>query len=112
MANEASWTLVTSDYCVRETEHNLPKLKGNARHTWFATLRPCLRTPTASYVLDRPLSYRVIKDRPVVISALSVEAEFLLTLDRDDFQELLGRQVYGLPIRTPGDFLKEIAEWP
>ncbi len=31
----------------------------------------------------------------------------LLTLDRKDFQALLGDQVYRLRLRTPGDFLCE-----
>jgi hypothetical protein len=57
-------------------------------------------------VLDRPLLYRAIKDRPIVISALSLQADCLLTLDRDDFHDLLGNSVYGLPIRTPGEFLR------
>jgi hypothetical protein len=61
---------------------------------------------STSVVLDRPLVYRATKDRPVVISALGLQADFLLTLDRDDFQDLLGDAIYGLPIRTPGQFLR------
>jgi predicted nucleic acid-binding protein len=57
--------------------------------------------------LDRPLIYRAVKDRPVVITALSLKADVLLTLDRDDFHDLLGSSVYGLSIRTPGEFLRE-----
>jgi hypothetical protein len=48
------------------------------------------------------------KDRPVVISALSQKAAYLLTLDRDDCHDLLGRSVYGLSIRTPGEYIREI----
>jgi hypothetical protein len=68
-------------------------------------IRPTLTVHDTSVVLDRPLVHRAVKDRPVVISALGLRADFLLTLDRDDFQDLLGDTVYGLPIRTPGQFL-------
>jgi predicted nucleic acid-binding protein len=47
------------------------------------------------------------KDRPVVITALAARAEWLLTLDEGDFHSKLGREVYGLRIATPGEFLLE-----
>jgi len=52
------------------------------------------------------LVYGAVKDRPVVVSALHLKAHYLLTLDRDDFHDLLGTEVYGLRIRTPGEFLR------
>jgi len=105
-AQDEGWSLVTSDYCVREAEHNLPKLGPLATRAWRRTIRPVLAIHSTSVVLDRPLVYRATKDRPVVISALGLQADFLLTLDRVDFQELLGDAIYGLPIRTPGQFLR------
>ena len=102
------WQLLTADYCLREAEFNLPKLGKRAELSWAQIIRPALNTVTAQLTLDRPLIYRATKDRPVVISALSQKADYLLTLDRDDFHDLLGRSVYGLPIRTPGEFLREI----
>ena len=102
------WALVTSDYCRQEAEHNLPKLGPRAKHDWLYVLRPITIISTTQVVLDRPLVYRVVKDRPVVISALHLQADFLLTLDRDDFHDLLGSEVYGLKIRTPGEFLRSI----
>ena len=47
------------------------------------------------------------KDRPVVITALAAEAAVLLTLDRTDFHGALGREIYGMKIWTPADFLIE-----
>ena len=32
-------------------------------------------------------------------------SDLLLTLDRADFSELIGRDFYGLPVLTPGMFL-------
>jgi predicted nucleic acid-binding protein len=105
-AKAEGWDLVTSDYCLRETVHNLPKLGGSGLRAWSIIVRPALTIHGTHLVLDRPLLYRAVKDRPVVISALTLHADFLLTLDRDDFHDLLGDSVYGLPIRTPGEFLR------
>jgi predicted nucleic acid-binding protein len=105
-AKAEGWDLVTSDYCLRETEHNVSKLGASGLRTWSTIVRPTLTIHGTHLVLDRPLLYRAVKDRPVVISALSLHADCLLTLDRDDFHDLLGNSVYGLPIRTPGEFLR------
>ena len=102
------WTLLTSDYCRQETEHNLAKLAPEAKHDWLSIIRPTIVISNTQVVLDRPLVYRAVKDRPIVISALHYQANYLLTLDRDDFHDLLGAEVYGLRIRTPGEFLRSV----
>jgi predicted nucleic acid-binding protein len=107
-ARREQWTLLTSAYCVREAEHNLPKLGSKAAADWSQRIKPRLSIVGTHLVLDRPLIYRAVKDRPVVITALSLKSDVLLTLDRDDFHDLLGSSVYGLPIRTPGEFLKSL----
>lgn len=106
-ARRERWTLLTSAYCLREAEHNLPKLSPNATVDWHRLIKPRLTVVGTHLVLDRPLIYRAVKDRPVVITALSLKSDVLLTLDRDDFHDLLGSSVYGLSIRTPGEFLRE-----
>ena len=106
-AKREGWILLTSAYCVREAEHNLPKLAPKAAADWHRLIKPRLAIVGTHLVLDRPLIYRAVKDRPVVITALSLKTDVLLTLDRDDFHDLLGSSVYGLSIRTPGEFLKE-----
>ena len=105
-ARREGWTLLTSAYCIGEVEHNLAKLNPKASTDWRRTIKPALTVVGTHLVLDRPLIYRAIKDRPVVVTALSLKSDTLLTLDRDDFHDLLGSSVYGLPIRTPGEFLK------
>jgi hypothetical protein len=57
--------------------------------------------------LDRPLVFPKAKDRPVVITALAARCEWLLTLDETDFHGNLGREIYGMRISTPGEFLME-----
>ena len=105
-AKREDWTLLSSAYCVREVEHNLPKLGPKATADWIRHIKPKLTVVGTHLTLDRPLIYRAVKDRPVVITALRLKADTLLTLDRDDFHDLLGSSVYGLAIRTPGEFLK------
>ena len=56
---------------------------------------------------DLPLVFPKGKDRPVVITALAARAGWLLTLDREDFHQRLGREVCGLRLATPGKFLLE-----
>ncbi len=63
----------------------------------------------ASAVTVRALVFPKVNDCPVVITALAAEATVMLTLDRADFHGALGREIYGLMIRTPADFLNDPA---
>ena len=68
------------------------KLAPEAKHDWLSIVRPTIVFSNTQVVLDRPLVYRAVKDRPIVISALHYQADYLLTLDRDDFHDLLGAE--------------------
>jgi len=59
---------------------------------------------------DAIVIYNKAKDKPVLISALSITPDVLLTLDRADFHDRLGSQFYGIAIRTPGEWLTEQRE--
>ena len=106
-ASAQGWELLSSDYCAEETQRNLPKLGRTAAAAWKADISPHVRLIRASLSLDKPLVFPKAKDRPVVITALAARAEWLLTLDETDFHGKLGREVYGLRIATPGEFLLE-----
>ena len=106
-ADAHGWELVSSDYCAEEARRNLPKLGRSAAAAWRTAIAPSLRLARASLALDKPLVFPKAKDRPVVITALATRAEWLLTLDEADFRGKLGREVYGLRIATPGEFLRE-----
>ena len=101
------WELVSSDYCDEETRRNLPKVGRSAATAWKNEIAPRVRFVRASVALDKPLVFPKAKDRPVVITALAVRSDWLLTLDVGDFHSKLGREVYGLRIATPGEFLVE-----
>jgi predicted nucleic acid-binding protein len=106
-ANAHAWELLSSDYCAEETRRNLPKLGRSAAFAWRTEIAPRVQLMRASLALDKPLVFPKAKDRPVVITALAAQAEWLLTLDETDFHGKLGREVHGLRIATPGEFLLE-----
>jgi predicted nucleic acid-binding protein len=106
-AEDQNWDLMSSLYCLEETRHNLPKLGPQAEKEFEFKVLPFVECVDTRLVVDRPLVYRVTKDRPVVAGALAAKCDALLTLDRADFQRLLGSEVYGMWILTPGDWLKK-----
>jgi hypothetical protein len=99
------WMLVSADYCAEEARRNLPKLGVSAATAWRRTVFPALEITAVRLALDKPLVFPKAKDRPVVITALAAQSEWLLTLDETDFHGNLGREIYGMRIATPGEFL-------
>ncbi len=100
------WLLLTSGYCLQETLRNLPKMGTTALSFWVSLIQPVLQiAPDVLTIGERALVFPKAKDRPVVITALAAAADVLLTLDKTDFHGALGRQVYGMSIRTPAEFL-------
>jgi hypothetical protein len=84
---------------------NLPDFPPLASAEW-ASLRPALLIMDDVLTLDRPAVFPAGKDRPIPFSALAW-ADVLLTLDRGDFGELLGKTFYGMPVFKPGMFLEQ-----
>jgi predicted nucleic acid-binding protein len=101
------WALVTADYCVDEVRRNLAKLRASAPSAWQQLISPSLNITAVRLALDKALVFPKAKDRPVIISALAESCEWLLTLDETDFHGNLGREIYGMRIATPGEFLIE-----
>lgn len=102
-----AWELVSADYCREETQRNLGKLGESAEAYFRATLDKRIDWHLNALTTGDIVVYNQAKDRPVLISALSVKPAALLTLDRADFHDRLGRQFYGIHIRTPGEWLIE-----
>jgi predicted nucleic acid-binding protein len=99
----SNWTLLTSPYVVNEALKNLSKFPPEAAVSWIG-LRRQLTIVDDVVSLNRPVIFAASKDRPVLFTALAW-ADVLLTLDRRDFDDLLGGQFYGLLVRLPFDFL-------
>jgi predicted nucleic acid-binding protein len=103
-ARREGWELVTAHWCVEEAVRNLRAKYPVSLPAW-RTLRRQLRVVPSTLVLDRPLVFAANKDRPVLVSALASGADALATYDRADFQDRLGRAVYGMRIALPRDLL-------
>jgi len=97
------WTLVASPYVVEEVIRNLSALPAIATSEWVR-LRSDLLILDDVVTIERPSVFASAKDRPILFSALAW-ADVLLTLDRQDFGDLLGTEFYGLRILTPGTHL-------
>lgn len=104
-AKAQGWRLLSSSYCVEETERNTRKLGPKAAPYWRTSLLRNLTLVPIELAFDKVLVFPKAKDRPVLLSALGCEADVLLTLDEADFQNVIGAQVYSLQIRSPGQFL-------
>lgn len=104
LAAANDWSLIISPWVLGEVRDNLADKPPAAVRAWLA-LRTKAIVENDEITFDWPLVFAVTKDKPVLCTALAC-ADVLLTLDRRDFQSLLGRTVYGLKIRTPGEFLR------
>jgi hypothetical protein len=74
-------------------------------HHLSQVILPKLDLAPTELTFDKVLVFPKAKDRPVLLSALGIEADCLLTLDEHDFQKMIGSQVYGMAVNTPGMFL-------
>lgn len=103
LASPNQWTLIATPYAVEEVRRNLSKFPASADGEWTRLRRELLMMDDV-FTVDRPAVFAPAKDRPILFSTLAW-ADVLLTLDRGDFQTLLGSEFYGLAIVTPGSFL-------
>ena len=103
LASVNQWTLIATPYAVEEVRCNLPNFPASAGADWNR-LRGELLLMDDVFTVERPAVFAPAKDRPILFSALAW-ADVLLTLDRGDFETLLGHEFYGMPILTPGNFL-------
>ncbi len=102
------WRLFTADYCVEEARRNWGKLRqpsSRSAQIWEIKISPRIKILPVRLVLNKPLWFPKTKDRPVVISALAAECDWLLTFDTGDFHAKLGTSVYSVNIGTPKEFL-------
>ncbi|MGH7995058.1 MAG: hypothetical protein ACRD4Q_04245 [Candidatus Acidiferrales bacterium] len=106
MRAKDGWRLTMADYCVAEVEKNASKYPDGPSR-WRRVIRPHLDVVGSIDVIDRPIVFEATKDRPVLLSAVGVSADYLVTSDKADFGHIPGTVVYGVKIRTPKMFLLE-----
>ncbi len=105
LAPDQGWQLLASRYVVREIEKNVEQRLSLAAGLEWRTLRPKLSITVDVLTFPWPAVFSAAKDRPVLFTAVA-ESDLLLTLDRADFSGLMTSGFYGLPIMTPGNFLR------
>jgi predicted nucleic acid-binding protein len=103
LAPAHGWTLIATPYILAEVIRNLPDFPLVATTEWLR-LRRQLLVMDDVLTLDRPVIFLAGKDRPILFGALAW-ADVLLTLDRGDFESLLGGAFYGLSVLKPGAFV-------
>jgi predicted nucleic acid-binding protein len=105
LAPRHQWNLQASSFVLGEVEHNVLRLGSEAVRNW-SFLRQQLVIVPDILTVAWPTVLVPAKDRPVLFTA-AAWADVLLTLDRADFGQLLGSEFYGMPIRTPGEFVRQ-----
>jgi predicted nucleic acid-binding protein len=104
-ANARGWALITARYCLEEAQRNVVRVGLKAPASFSQSVVPKLSVVPTELSFDKALVFPKAKDRPVLLSALGAEADYLLTLDEGDFQRVIGSHVYGMGVSTPGLFL-------
>ncbi len=104
LSEKYGWTLHSSSYVVHEVEGNLPNLPEPAVDEW-PRLRGKLQLVRDIVTHNWLTVFPPAKDRPILFTA-AAWSDVLLTLDRADFEGLLGNQFFGLTIMRPSDFLE------
>jgi len=109
-AKKNRWQLVSSNYCREETLRNLPKIGEKGEAYFSKTLKRKIKWVTDAWSSEYIVMFPKAKDKPVLLGALAAKSDYLLTLDQVDFEGRLGKQFYGMSIRTPGDWLFEMRD--
>lgn len=104
VAASEGWELVATPYVLEETARNVGDFGDGAIRYW-RSIKTAFIVRGDVLTLDRPSVFAPAKDRPILFGALAW-ADILLTLDRRDFGPLIGSRFYGLPIVTPGMFMR------
>jgi predicted nucleic acid-binding protein len=96
--------LVTSEYAAEEARINLPDEAQRRRlNQRLATMEILPAFPAGALPAGVDLPE---KDRPILLSALEARATHLLTGDKEHFGKYFGRDVGGVRILPPGDYLR------
>jgi predicted nucleic acid-binding protein len=102
--------LMTSGYAAEEARRNLETDAARARLE-----RLLSRTTLVAEAPDvqLPASVRLpAKDRPILQAAIAASASWLVTGDLRDFGALMGKQVLGVRVETPGRTLATLGRPP
>ena len=98
------WILIATPYAIREVIRHIGDFPASALSDW-ERLNSNLLIMDDVLTLDRPAVFAAGKDRPILFSAVAW-ADVLLTLDYNDFKDVMAHPFYGLFVLKPGSFLE------
>ena len=102
----ASVELMTSDYAAQEAAANLTDPAQRKRLTNL--LKTLVIIPHPRVMSSLPAGVHLPgKDAPILQAAMTVGAAILLTGDKTHFGRYFGKNIGGVRILPPGDFLRE-----
>jgi uncharacterized protein len=104
LARNKRCSLFASDYVIEEARRNLSDPSQQRRlHTFLTNVEI---TPEMDPQIPCPLDLPE-KDRPVLLAAIFIRADFLLTGDTIHFGKHFGKKVSGVTICLPRDYLSK-----
>jgi predicted nucleic acid-binding protein len=102
LAKKGHCELLASGYVVEEARRNLSDAdKLNRLQAYLSNVEVVLEAdPSVSCPIDLPA-----KDQPVLMAAVSVKADYLLTGDAQHFGKHFGQTILGVTICLPRDYI-------
>ncbi|MFA5828958.1 MAG: PIN domain-containing protein [Candidatus Gracilibacteria bacterium] len=111
LAQKKLISLVSSEYALHEAKINIEKKLGHEKLVDFYKLVSWLtdvyKKPLTKSELSAFQEIIVAKDIPILAGAKKLEVDFLITLDKKDFQNMKMKATkFPFQILSPGDFLR------
>jgi len=102
-AGEKNCLLFVSNYVVEEARRNLPDSEQTQRLETYLSKTEIV--PDVDPTIPCPINLPE-KDRPVLLTAISIKADYLLTGDQVHFGKYFGETINGVKICRPRDYLE------
>lgn len=97
--------LITSLYAMEEAKRNLVRLRPHRMENFQLLIATMEVIPAALRIELKDTHGLPLKDIPILQAAVHCKANFLLTGDLKHFSHLVGKEVEGVLILTPAQFL-------
>ena len=97
---------ITSRYCIKEIDNNISKFKNTGMSLSF--LQKKLLIVEDCFIESDWTRQLPSKDMPILSTAIYHKANYLVTLDKNDFGIFFGKKLKGIVVLTPRDLLQII----
>lgn len=114
LMRDAGHTLCVDDYVVTEARRNLER-KGASSLSALDELLRSMRVAAAMFPVGEwadAVDWLPVKDRPVLVSAIRLHCDVLLTGDRADFGPGFGRAFGGVTLHSPRSLFEQLFPVP